>query len=108
MYTGFDRMCPNETALANHLAVLDAKERRNDAIEADAERLLAGDYAPFLPENIAEGFGEIRQPMLEALAKLFAAGNLEGVGMVLQMHLNDYWTDSAKQQAERLIDQESA
>lgn len=93
--------------LNRYLAKQDREDARCQAIADRAEELLAGEYAPFRPENVSEALGEISNSAIAAIALGLSTGSNEVVGSILSSMIKGYWEKLAKDKAEYAIDLEA-
>jgi hypothetical protein len=101
----YDVPCAVTADLNRYLAKLDEDEGRDESIDERTEELLAGDYAPFTADNLAEALGEID---IEGIAKQLADGKEAEAGTALAKLVREYWDASARLEAERQINDEIA
>jgi hypothetical protein len=111
----FKNLCANELALDQYLRKLDRDDKREAAIEDCIDELMIGNYSPDDYSNFIEAVTEIdvetmKRIILEiALAKRKTDKDDADVhfllaGRALSQAVFDYWTKSARSEAEHQID----
>jgi DNA integrity scanning protein DisA with diadenylate cyclase activity len=96
----------NTKALHDHEKQVDADERFNEAVEAEANKLLDGDYSPFLPENIAEALCQNPEFLVKLSEQIKQdTYDFNEIGRLVQMQVVDYWNHSADQEAIRIVEE---
>ena len=95
---------PVDVDLNRYLAQYDRDDRRAAEIEAEADELLAGEYAPFLPANVNEAMGEMSQDQIAELALMLQAKSFAVAGSYLRELVIEYWGKLAADKAETDID----
>lgn len=90
-----------------HLAQFDRDEARTEAIEREAAQLLMpGDKCdPFNAGNFEEAIGESSLKQNAEIANALHAGDDAEAGRLLRKLAVDYWTITAKECAEELLDE---
>ena len=93
---------PNHDAqLMAHIEyALDKQEAFYRDVEARTEELLAGDYLPSEPDNIAEAMSEID---LYEIAKVMKSQNTCLFGIMVIEAIKEYWQTKAREKAEKEI-----
>jgi hypothetical protein len=91
---------PVEADLNRYLDKQDRDDQRQQAIEDRADELLAGDYSPFLPENVGEAMGEMSKENLSQLAMILPYGAHSLAGAYLRELIIEYWEKMAREKAE--------
>ncbi len=84
--------CHVSFQIDNYLHAIDDEESYQDGIEAFAERLMQGDYSPYIPDNFNEAIGEID---IEDLASLLKKGKAELFGELIDKRVCAYWKKQA-------------
>lgn len=84
--------CHVSYQIDQYLNVLDDEESFQDELEEFAERLMQGDYSPYIPDNFNEAIGEID---IEDLASLLKKGNVELFGELIDKRVCAYWKKQA-------------
>jgi len=84
--------CHVSSQIDQYLHVLDDEEYYQEEIEAFVERLMQGDYSPYIPDNFNEAIGEID---IEDLASLLKNGKAELFGELIDERVCAYWKKQA-------------
>lgn len=96
---------PVDADLNRYLRRQDAEDARANWIEERTEELLAGDYAPFLPENVAEAMGEMSKEDMAAYALTLKLEAYSAACTFQVILLKAYWLKLATAKAENEYDE---
>lgn len=90
----------NEVALNAHLNEIDKADRIEEAIENEAQLLLAVDYSPYDPKNLSEAIGELSAIDFLLLANYLREGLYKHAGNHIDREVCAYWIRAARRKAE--------